>query len=369
MHGEIPVLQLEYGKGSSIEITDIFNIKHTPKVILEKEDINEWLYFRRTPISKFTYLGGPKTKDAVTLQRSSYYNATYSLNMFDHYWIKETSDPINWSDVNPYNNVFSQRYNGFLLGNRKYKPTYKKAPSEKTEISISIDLDIPCCFSILGQTPTLLIGSYGTGREPLNYSIVSKIAKTIGISRIADKKVIKSFGKYYSQMEMFTNMDVEYIPLKQLVPKKAFYSYELMIYYLTLLGISEEEVISYFDDYLTVSFIATNTFRPIDAIGVLRDPITCKYIGMAPIFILEGTLFHRMTSTNFILDTNGIPIPLFNGNLLGNLTLVSDLNKYNFDFDFTELVKGRLKVVERDEKIIYFIHKYIDKCLNIIRRR
>lgn len=218
------------------------------------------------------------------------------LSLTDHYWITPCERPQQWSQVNFFQNDFSEDVGRALFGEQSTAP--------------SLDLKSPCCTSdgalkkrwqiADGQRVLVKGGMAPYFQEPLNECVASAVYELLGISHVP-YALAWEHGQPYSVCPCFVTPSTEFIPAAALL--ECFESVEgmsLWQHYLLCcdrLGIPNAQRDT--SQMLAVDFLLANTDRHFGNFGALRDPDTLQWIGMAPVFD-SGTSLWKLDRSNFI---------------------------------------------------------------------
>ena len=218
------------------------------------------------------------------------------LSLTDHYWITPCERPQQWSQVNFFQNDFSEDVGCALFG-------------EQGTAQV-LDLKSPCCTSdgalkkrwqiADGQRVLVKGGTAPYFQEPLNECVASAVYELLGISHVP-YALAWEHGQPYSVCPCFVTPSTEFIPASALL--ECFESDEeipLWQHFLLCcdrLGIPNAQRDT--SQMLAVDFLLANTDRHFRNFGALRDPDTLQWIGMAPVFD-SGTSLWKLDRTNFI---------------------------------------------------------------------
>lgn len=218
------------------------------------------------------------------------------LSLTDHYWITPCERPQRWSQVNFFQNDFSEDVGRALFGEQS--------------TALSLDLKSPCCTSdgflkkrwqiADGQRVLVKGGTAPYFQEPLNECVASAVYEMLGIPHTPYVLAWED-EQPYSVCPCFVTPSTEFVPAAALV--ECFESDEgvpLWRHFLLCcekLGIPNAKKDT--SQMLAVDFLLANTDRHLKNFGALRDPDTLQWIGMAPVFD-SGTSLWKLDRTNFI---------------------------------------------------------------------
>lgn len=336
MHKNIPVtvLSLDERTGFILKIEDIFHIEHLPvgihvrKGVIDRAELNTWWIDRSIPASRsginhaLEVLGVPNTK--VLLTKCS------GLSLSDQYWIRPIDrDDISWSDINFFENSFSEDIGDVLLGkvqNGKglnlYSPDNTSDGCLKKRWKI---IDGKRCLIKGGSNPFI--------QQPFNEVAATVIMEALHIPHVP-YYLIWEDGKPYSVCEDFVTPDTELVSAWRVMQtKKKDNSTSVYRHYINCcesLGVSD--IVHAVDQMIVLDYIIANEDRHQNNFGLLRNAETLEWIGAAPIYDSGSSLGYDKVSKQ-ILSGSSIECKPFKKSHAEQLKLVS-----SFDWvDFTAL--------------------------------
>ena len=184
MHKDVPVADVDVleHEGVIINVDSILDIKHAPwgtlkDGVLSRERLNEWFKGRSIPASRanikdILYQVGVSSTPALSLK-------SFGLSLSDQYWIKPKSFTKTWSEVDFYQNNFSDDIGDLLL-------------LDKITKNVEFDIESPDNSSDgvlrkrwkqVGDKQILIKGGAAPiYQEPFNEVIASKIMTRLGIN-------------------------------------------------------------------------------------------------------------------------------------------------------------------------------------------
>ena len=304
MHKENPVLSFELSDDySSILVSDVFNQKLVP-VGINKEDYKtlsttvdekkffNWWKNRTIPTGRKNLERALKILKVSNVEQLI--EKTHSLNLTDHYWIKKQNDNVKWKDVNYFDNDFDDTIGEFLLLDKE------RTFSEGTYNSPDLFTDgmLPKKWVKRNGEFFLLKGSDSAfQQEPFNEALASYICYKLNIhhAEYEVKELINDDDEkeFYFLCKNFVTKNTELISaydISKLFKKTNNESvYQHFFRCCSTLGINDVE-----DDIqkmLVVDFIMANTDRHLRNFGFLRDSDSLEWIGVAPVYDTEKSLF------------------------------------------------------------------------------
>lgn len=187
MCGGHPVLAFEYdpASGRACSSGEVLDHDRLPleftthgKSALYAKRIDEWWRSRAIPSTRdgirrvLESLGAASTDELL--------DRTYGLSLSDQYWVRREDDPVEWKDVNFFDNPFNEALGEILL--TSYSSSHDislNAPD------VSTGGDLPKRWTIDKTTGRrLLVKSGRTGQEPMNEVIASKLCMRLGVPAV-----------------------------------------------------------------------------------------------------------------------------------------------------------------------------------------
>lgn len=197
------------------------------------------------------------------------------LSLTDSYWITN-DDTLKYADYNLYDNDFSN-----ILSLVAFTGYSSKIKDLATSPEFSTNGMLPKGWRRINHKVYLYKGSTqsyhfaNTGYEPYSEFYASQVAKKMGINHV---EYGLSHWKHMlaSTCPLFTNIDISYVPICDVVPRggiKAVYDY------IKKLGFTED-----FSNMILFDALVMNVDRHFGNFGLLRNNKTGKFIGLAPVF-------------------------------------------------------------------------------------
>ena len=217
------------------------------------------------------------------------------LSLGNHFWLKDEDEDISWSDVNFWENPFSDDVGEALFN-------HKKRNSDMIPYSPDVSLNGLLKKRWIYRRDGYYLEKGGSGilkQEVYNEWLISRIFELSGIPAI-HYDIVETEG-VRSVCPAFTSEKKEFIPYSQIfesIPRIAYPGEsELEYFYRTLdhyeVDYSREQI----NTMLAVDYITVNTDRHYNNIGILLDSDGSKRL--APIFD-NGTSLWCLSSTDDI---------------------------------------------------------------------
>lgn len=248
------------------------------------------------------------------------------LSLNDSYWMVEEDFVGKFKDYNLYDNEFSKTL--ALIAYTGYGSTQVSGFTSTPEFTTSGML--PKCWRRINNKIYLYkagtSGMANTGMEPYSEFYAYQIAKTMGLDCV-EYKLAKWKKNVCSVCELFTNIDVSYVPMHRFIKKN---NLRETASFLKEMG---EEFYNSFVDMLVFDALIYNTDRHYGNFGLLVDNKTNKPIKFAPLFD------HGLSLFNYAMEND-----------LDNIEEYSKTRTSAFGFDF--LVIAKEFITERQKAML-----------------
>ena len=355
MHKDNPVAALEIDEASGVisAIGEVYAEEHIPLGItvkrgrIERSELNDWWKGRAIPASR----SGIKTvlEDLQIATTQRLLEKCLGLSLSDQYWICPQSRNLKWSEINFFENNFSDDMGNILFG---------KVSSGEMILNDEISLMSPDNTSdgwlkkkwkiINGKRCLIKGGSGAIQQEPYNEVIASKIMERLDIPHVKYSLIMEE--EYpYSICEDFITPQTELISawyVMQTEKKPNHISvYQHYVNCCEKLGIPK--IKDSLDQMMVVDYLIANEDRHQNNFGVIRDVKKLNFIGSAPLFD-SGTSLWFDKPTPMIGRTAKLQCKPFKNTHEEQIKLVSsfewlDISKLNgIEEEFRELVRASI---------------------------
>lgn len=305
MHRELPVAVLGVNdiSGTVYRVDEVFHSEHLPLGTLgrtKKEtarNLNAWLSGRMIPASRS---GFQQAMQTAMLQKNTEVSASilllkcYGLSLSDQYWLDPAAAPLQWKEINFYDNSFSDDVGDLLFG---------KVPGGD-----SLDLVSPCNTSdgwlkkkwkIADGRRVLIKGGSGMAQqEPFNEVVASAVCRRLNIPHV-DYSLLWEDGKPYSVCANMTS------DRQDLVSAYALYTsaqrpdgisaFDHFLARCEALGIPNAR--KFLSQMIVLDFLLCNQDRHMGNLGAIRDAVTLEWLGMAPVYDSGTSLWFDQYAT------------------------------------------------------------------------
>ena len=296
MCGDHPVLAFEYepASGRACSSGEVLDPNRLPleftthgKSALYAKRIDEWWRSRAIPSTRdgirrvLESLGAASTDELL--------DRTYGLSLSDQYWVRREDDPVEWKDINFFDNPFDEALGEILL--TSYSSSHDislNAPD------VSTGGDLPNRWTIDRATGRrLLVKSGRTGQEPMNEVIASKLCVRLGVpavpyspARSGNRLVCTCEDMLTSHEELVSAWQV----LQSVKTTNGLNSHDQWIHAAVGFGVGEREIRDATDDWLVADYLMRNTDRHYNNFGLIRN-IETLAVRPAPIYDTGASLW------------------------------------------------------------------------------
>ena len=335
MHKNIPVLEMVLDDASCaiLQVTEIYHAAHVPigismrNGVIDRSALNVWWRGRSIPASR------QGIRQALETLRIGYtqqlLEKSYGLSLSDQYWIRAEHSDLQWSDINFFQNGFSDDVGDILFG--------KKLSSNEGINLMSPDNTsdgwLKKKWTIVNGKRCLIKGGSGaTQQEPYNEIIASHLMERLHIPHVLYQIIVQN-DYPYSICEDFITSDTELVPawyIMQTQKKENHHSnYQHYLKCCADLGIPDLR--HELDQMLVIDFLLVNEDRHFNNFGIIRNAETLDWIGAAPIYD-TGTALWFSTPTKLIHPAAvNLPSKPFRDTHREQIKLVSSLDWIDFD--------------------------------------
>ena len=361
------VADITIAYGNIISVNKVFRSDLLP-VGVEAENINEWWKNNAIPAERDSIrlglecIGVKSQEELKTIGRG--------LSLLNQYWIKEAEEGITWSEINYWDNQFSEEI-GIALFN--HKPVH----SPLNKIGYSPDNGIN---GVLKKKWIILNGEYylqkgGTGlnkEEVFNEILASDLMNKANISN-ADYSLYIDDGEVSCISKCFTDENTELIPLVQIiesVPRKAYPApseYEHLCDVLEFYRVPDYK--SYLNHVLCIDYILAGTDRHYNNLALLFDTRSQTFT-FSPVYDSGNCLWNgTRTQSIDVLDDGILARPICNKNTFGTWEKQKTYITEYIPLKYEDLMQGLKTYAEMALKYSELSRERIDLIVNGVIRR
>lgn len=299
------VLSLEMEDGVIISVNELFNIEYLPVGIYSDEKkeltsaLRKWWAGRSIPASRIkltddlanisSIFGSPD--DFAYLSEKC-----LGLSLSDQYWINLIDSPLKWSDINFFENDFSEDMGKILFDNALIDNPDMMSPDNTS------DGNLRKKWKIVNGKRCLIKGyTLPYKQEPFNEKIASVICRELGIRNYVSYDLFFENKEPACVCDNFVTADTEFVPANSVMClKKRDENTSLYNHYINISrDIGVEDIAERIDEMLVLDFLIGNYDRHFRNFGLIRNVETLEFVGAAPIF-------DNGTSLKFNIETNDI---------------------------------------------------------------
>lgn len=378
MHKNIPVADIELDEASSAisAIGHIYEAPHVPlgisvkKGMIDRSALNEWWRGRAIPASRAGIKNALAELNVSTTQKLL--EKCLGLSLSDQYWICPAGSGIQWSQVNFFDNPFSEDMGNILFGQGSSSDHMSLMSPDNTS-----DGWLKKKWKIIDGKRCLIKGGSGaTQQEPYNEVLAGKIMERLGIPHVP--YTLLTEDEYpYSVCEDFITPQTELISAwyvmqteKKLNHVSIYHHYLDCCEKLGIPGMKEA-----LDRMMVLDYLIANEDRHQNNFGVVRNAETLEYLGAAPIFD-SGTSLWFDKPISMIGAKAKISCKPFKNNHEEQIKLVSsfdwlNLNAlYDIDEELRELMRGSMFIdTARCDALCFALRERMDMLLEVVNSR
>lgn len=344
MHKRMAVadLELDDATGFIQKVNTVYAPAHLPVGILPSNGIinrtalNEWWTDRSIPASRSGIREALETLDIASTKLLLL--RCYGLSLSDHYWICPQGSALTWDQLNFFDNPFSDDMGDVLFGKPKKDTEFDFSSPDNTS-----DGFLKKRWKIInGKRCLIKGGSNPFQQQPFNEVITTGIMERLSIPHVP-YSLIWSDGYPYSVCEDFVTPYTELVSawrvMKTLKKNNRDSVYQHFVKCCWDLGV--EDIVPALDRMLVLDYIIANEDRHLNNFGMLRNPETLEWIGIAPIFDSGSSMGYDRTASRIANEKDTVCKP-FKKHHWDQLKLVSSFDWIDFDSlsDVAELIRG-----------------------------
>lgn len=328
MHRDTAVMDLELDEYSNIvALGKIHHAEHLPlgtynKIGVERKSLNRWWTKRSIPASR---RGIRDVLDELELSSpQELIEKCFGLSLSDQYWISPTYKPLDWHQVNFFENAFSEDIGNILFGKGRSSGSASLISPDNTANG-----NLKKKWKIIDGKRVLLKGSSAPYRqEAYNEVLASEIARRLCIPYVPYTLILEH-DEICSGCEDFITSETDLVSAAQVMSafkkRNEQSEYEFYIECCEKLGISDAR--EKMGQMLVLDYLIVNEDRHLNNFGLIRNAVTLEWVGVAPLYDNGNSMwFNRVVSEIHADDDSNIKTPLWKKNPTENLTLVTDFS-------------------------------------------
>lgn len=287
MHKDISVAELELDEetGAVQKVGALYRAEHLPvgisvkKGVVDRSALHTWWMGRSIPASRS---GVRHALETLNLQNTQMLlTRCFGLSLSDQYWVKPSHSDLRWSQVNFFENPFSEDIGDVLLGKAAKTEGFNFHSPDNTS-----DGYLKKRWKIMdGKRCLLKAGSNPFQQQTFNEVVATKAAERLGIACVP-YTLHWDEGVPYSICEDFITPDTELVSAWRIMQtQKKDNRTSVYRHYLNCcerLGIPR--MVHAVDQMIVLDYLIANEDRHQNNFGAIRNANTLEWIGAAPIY-------------------------------------------------------------------------------------
>lgn len=328
MSKDIEILKFSYDSETHTvtKIDRVMHPEYAPLGIMEyktgitRKALNNWWKDRSIPASRSRLkevMAEMDIHSSVELLERC-----FGLSLSDQYWIKEERSEIEWKDVNFFENDFSEDMGKLLMGQMNYSDGLNVFSPDN-----SSDGNLKKKWKIINHIRCLMKGGNSfNNQEPFNELVATKLYERILDQRdYVPYELIQENDLYYSVCPTMVNTDEELVAayyIDRAIKQRGNDSlYTHFLEACRSLNIPNAKL--QIDKMIVCDYIIANYDRHYRNFGAIRNIVTLKWVGIAPIFDSGSSLWAIQPTSAIGSTYNCKP---FKASTEEQLKLVNDLS-------------------------------------------
>lgn len=333
MHKRLAVSELELDDATGFiqKVNTIYLPEHLPvgtlatNGIIDRTALNGWWTDRSIPASRSGIREVLETLEMASPKLLLL--RCFGLSLSDHYWVRPLGSDLTWDQVNFFLNPFSDDMGNALFGQLKNGGTFDFSSPDNTS-----DGFLKKRWKIMGGKRCLIKGgSNPFQQQPFNEVIATGVMERLCIPHVS-YSLLWNDGYPYSVCEDFVTPDTELVSAWRIMhTMKKDNSTSVYKHYVNCCqALGVKNIVPALDQMIVLDYLIANEDRHLNNFGLLRNPETLEWIGMAPIFDSGSSLGYDKTVSQIRMDRDVACKP-FKKHHTEQLKLVSSIDWINFD--------------------------------------
>lgn len=346
MHKDLPVLDIELDEATSSvqKIGTAYHPEHLPlatvsrRGVVDRAALNTWWIDRSIPASRS---GVRKALETLNLPNTQMLlTRCFGLSLSDQYWMKPHGSHLQWSQINFFDNPFSEDIGDVLLGKATDGAGFDfRSPDNTSDGFLKKRWKI-----IDGKRCLLKAGSNPFMQQPFNEVVATIVAERLGIPHVP-YTLLWDEDTPYSVCEDFITPDTELVSAWRVMQSiKKDNSTSVYRHYLNCceaLGVPGME--RAIDQMIVLDYLIANEDRHQNNFGLIRDANTLEWLGAAPLFDSGSSLGYDKLP-NQILSLRSTECKPFKKTHAEQLKLVTSFDWIDF---------GKLDGIEQEIRQVF----------------
>lgn len=299
MNKDVPVLSFDYSleDHKATHISQLHETAYAPLGLHDKRNefttaaINKWWRNRAIPTSRAQIdrlLENLQLDSTLVLAEKS-----FGLSLSDRYWLNDDDAPKRWSDINFFDNDFTDDLGFLTLG----QDSAGSSPDAPDYLSVTLSSpnstlggDLLKKWKIIDGRRILLKAGVGVfNQEPYNEVIASELhCRLMNEGEYLPYELFEDSRRVYSACENMLEDDEELVPAWDLISnvKQQNHLSDLAFYVKRCedLGLDSNAVMESLAKMFVADFIMANRDRHYRNFGIIRNVNTLQATRLAPVF-------------------------------------------------------------------------------------
>ena len=298
MHKDIEVatLEVDIETGNIQKVLKVLNTKHMPVGTysvdtVDRTILNEWIGDRSLSVSRSAVRDIIRHFHVQSPKALIFLGGGFSLS--DCYWFKQPVSFMTWEEGNLYNKPINNDIGDILFSHGR---DLTNGSLHSSDITTNGNLKKRWIYRD-GSHYLLKAGTGTEQQETFNEFIASQFMEALGIDHIPYTLEWQD-DMPYSLCKRFTDQNIElvsaYYILKTLKQTGDTSIYNHYIHCCENFGL--KDIATDLSKMITIDFLIANEDRHLNNFGLLRNPDTLEWIGVAPIFDCGSSFGYSFTT-------------------------------------------------------------------------
>lgn len=331
MHGDVTVasIDLEDVTGVMVHMGSVYDVAHTPvgtviDDIVRPERLQRWWSSRAIPMSRS---GIKHVLEKLDISNTELLlRKSLGLSLSDHYWIRPVGSDLEWSEVNFFDNPFSDDVGDLLFGREVWTGSMDfSSPDSASDGMLTKRwkiMDGRRCLIKSGTKPYM--------QEPFNEVAAGIIADSLGMDHV-DYSVIDYGGTPCSVCEDFVTADTELVPAYQVMRSEVHDAgvpdYD---HYVSCCARHGIDAVPALDRMTVLDYVIANGDRHLNNFGIIRDAHSLEWVSPAPVYDSGSSMGFDCWEGSIVADA-GKECKPFSEHWSEQMRLVRDVGWIDFD--------------------------------------
>jgi hypothetical protein len=298
MNKNTPVLDFEYDLADHkvTRVLALHNLAAAPFGIadrhgqVQKRELNYWWRHRAIPASRAQIerlLQNLSLESTLVLAEKS-----YGLALTDCYWLNDAAHPLNWADINFFDNDFSEDLGFLTLGqdSASSSPAPDYASINLTSPNSTLGGDLLKKWKIVDGKRVLLKAGLGfANQEPYNEVVATELhRRMIPAGQFVPYTLVEDNRRVYCACENMLGPNEELVPawdvIRNVKQPNNMSDLRFYVWRLEQLGLDAVVTMTALARMFAADFVLANRDRHYRNFGIIRNVDTLEVTRLAPVF-------------------------------------------------------------------------------------